>query len=401
MDVRIINNCEDSECRGLYGELVLQSIDDVNKIGEFVGKKYYIFNIGLNERYEILPTIIKYDFIQIIDCDFESKYLYFISCKEVKHQEKVSINLIRYSIVTGESKIMYSFEDDKSIIKNEKRMKIFVMDENHILVQNEYLKEDEFGNVLGFLDIDLVLIDVSDGKIRNIYDETLVASGIDTMIPIKRNVCIMKTGYSMIVDNRFDLIKENERPLERLAIINTNQFISDMLLNKKEVYCEPIDTIEKNGTYPYIKKFNELIVYSKVNMVSHLETVVVYNINDKNVKTYLNKDVFRSMDLLNPCILSDQKIYFIRYKDSQYFFMCGETGKTIYQLENCKLKQILNGLVIVERIQPKNLFRRAHSIIDIYRDLASEPVIKEEGSFVAAVSTNPDNMFVFTKNGRI
>lgn len=396
MDLRIISNSEEAVCEPLYGELVLQTVNDTHKFKEYGGKKYFIFNIGLNERYEILPTVRKYDFIKIINCDTFSKYLYFCSAKEIKHSQKFFINIIRYSVVTGNSKEIFTLEEDMDVLNKQKRIKIFALDESYILIQNEYQKEDEFGNSLGFMDIDISIADITTGKKRLISDKSLLKSGIDTIIPLIGNACLLKTGYSLIVDKRFDLIKESERPVEKLCMININQFISDLLLNKEQIYSEPIEKFEKNCTFPYIKKYHKHIIYSKVDMHTHIETLVVMTLEDKKIRTFTNKEVYRSHDLLNPCIINND-VYFITFKNGVYIFDDPDNAANNSKLENCKLKAIENSLVIVERNVPKTFLKKEHKCVEIYKNLSDDPIIHEKGSFVGAVSTNHDNLFIFTK----
>ena len=111
MDVRIVSNCDDAVYKPLYGELVLQISNGVNKIGPFISKKCHIFNVGLNERYEALSSVPKYDFIEIIDCEYNSKYIYFVSCNDIKPKGRMSVSVYKYSIVTGKSDIIYNFND--------------------------------------------------------------------------------------------------------------------------------------------------------------------------------------------------------------------------------------------------------------------------------------------------
>lgn len=399
MDVRIVSNCDDAVYKPLYGELVLQISNGVNKIGPFVSKKCHIFNVGLNERYEALSSVPKYDFIEIIDCEYNSKYIYFVSCNDIKPKGRMSVSVYKYSIVTGKSDIIYTFNDEYSDYVKEKRMKIFILDENYILVQTEYLRKDDYDNDLGYTDISVMLVDIKEETSQEILDNVIAHSGIDTVIPIRRNICLVKTGYSFMTDSRYDSIKPEERPTEYLAFININQFISDILLNKKQLHYEQIEKFDKDVTYPYVRLDDDYITYSKVNVAEHTETIVYYSLGDKSVRTFLNKQVFRASDLKSTALIDGEVHYCSKTADG-CIFTEADNPKKEHRITGCNILKIIHGIIITERIVPKGFIKKPYTVVELFKGFSSEPVIREKGTVADVLCTDKDNIFIFTRNDR-
>ena len=397
MDLRIVSNCDKGRYYPIYGEFVLQESDGVNYIGNFISKKYHIFNLGFNERYEILSSERKYDFIRIINCDFDSKDLYFASCKELKEPGMMSLSIFKFSIITGKSDVIYSYDDEIQKYYDNKRIKIYVLNEGYFLIQTSYKRYDEYNNDLGFVDITLELYDIKEKSSRIIDIPMLNKNGIDKIIPIKGNTCIIKTGYSMIKDNRYDLIKPEDRPLEQIGFININQFISDLLLNKKEFYFERIEKFESNVTYPYIHVEDNIISYSRVNYSEHSETIVYYDIDTKSIQTFRNNEAFRRADLLETYNINGKVYTLKKIDDLNYELINLKDPKNKHTFSGCKIVNITHGFVITERTVPKSLFRKPYDAVEVYKDLSDEPVISERGHVIDVIYTNKDNLYIFTR----
>ncbi len=396
MNVRIINNSLAKKYTEITKNLVLLTQDDTHQIGTFKGKKYYIYNIDKNEKYEILEEYRTFEFIEIVDCMYESKYLYFTACKTID-DAKQSIDIIRYNYVDNISEIIYGFYDDIIIYDSDKKTKIFVLDENYLIIQHEYLIENRAGNYQGYFDFELSFYSISERESIIVNDESFINNGIYGIWPLGHNICVIKTGYELLTDNRFHLLEADEVSNETIAIINVKQLISELLLKKQKVYMSVIDNCYYEKTFPYIKVVDNYVIYSKYNHGEKIEEVFFYDYTTKEKIKCSNKETYRNQDLLKPVIFFN-KPYILRTGEDNYEFLSLEKNKIMFSLsKSYKLRSISNGIIIAEIVRKSFITGKAKNYIEVFQELNSEPSFRECANYVSSVWGGKDELYIFTK----
>ena len=141
---------------------------------------------------------------------------------------------------------------------------------------------------------------------------------------------------------------------------------------------------------------DDYIIYSKVNYVEHNETVVYYNLKDKMLSSYKNKDVYRKSDLLETYLI-DNEVYGLKRMEDSYEFVDLKSKKNTHIITGCEIVKIMHGLIVTQRMVPKRLFRKPYEAVEIYRGFMDDPVISEKGHVVDVIYTGKDNLYIFTK----
>ena len=103
----------------------------------------------------------------------------------------------------------------------------FLYGTTNLIIQRAVARRNLQDNYEGFFDFSTILFNFVENKQIPIVDENLVLNGIDYIIPFTDNTCIMKTGFSLLEDDRHDLLSKEEASVESLIMINVQQFISD------------------------------------------------------------------------------------------------------------------------------------------------------------------------------
>ena len=118
---------------------------------------------------------------------------------------------------------------------------------------------------------------------------------------------------------------------EIIGIVNIKQFISELLLNQNNAFLEILDEGSEEITFPYIRQYDNDIVYSKVDVSKKIEEVIIYDYETKVKKVRLNSNITRISDLNHTYILNDTP-YIIKNTDKNTRLINLNTQKTDIKL---------------------------------------------------------------------
>ena len=266
MDIKILKNKDYQNGSLLNQNLLLETAESESRYDNIKKLVYNIYDFEKNIRYEILPRIEKHKLGEIINVSVASDFVYFFNVYEKENEEKQSISIIRYNYKTAKMECILTLEDDIEEYIRFKRLKVFVLNDLYLLVQQEYLRANLSESYAGFFDFEIDLYNIKDGQKYPVVDENLVNNGIDNMISISENLCVAKTGFSVLPDNRYNELTEDEASLEKISFVNISQLVSDMLIHKTDIVIDTFEQAFYKNTIPYIKKEGNFIIYSKVNI---------------------------------------------------------------------------------------------------------------------------------------
>ena len=408
VNIRLISKFENGKCIPIEEDLILQEIDDNYQLNSFTGKKLYIVDVVNNTRQEILPDMKKYNVASIYNSQGNKDYIFFATASRVD-EEDISISLIQYGISDGSEKIVFTFKENLVKLETIKTVKLFILDENYIYVQKESQKEthkplpidiinnDYLNTYNGILDIENYLYCVEDESIIEICDETIGKYGIDKVLPIDGNICAIKVGYSILEEYLYDSVDVDKLPKEIIGIINSKQFISDLVLKKEQVFIEKLDQGSATRTFPYMKYSEGNIVFSRVDIKNHKEEVVIYEYNSKVTKIRVNNNLVRISDLWHTYIINDSP-YLLSEKNESTELINLNTQKVEWKLgSDDSVKFIKSDIIIVEQHVKKGIFKKESYNIVAYKYPELHKVIfRERAKFVGCLITEEDDLLIFS-----
>ena len=309
MNINIINNAEGLNGKMLKNGCLLKIHEESSEFEGINLVKMTFYDLKKNARVELRPDIKKCNIIKIDDIQYNSNYIYFAGMIPVKDKcDIVKITIYRYDYVGSKlTDIVYEFEENLENYNNYMRTRMFIVNENYMFIQNEYLRANFTEEYEGYLDFELSMYDIKNDTTYKIHDEQLAQCGIMSFIPISANTCILKTGFSLDEDNRYKVLKKEEAVLESISFVNIGQMVSDILSGKHEVVLDTIDSVYYNATIPYLKTDGKYICYSKVKFDDKFEEeIVFYDYKTKKSLMCINNNIDEHLKLARTCIMCDK-----------------------------------------------------------------------------------------------
>lgn len=404
MEIKILQNFEWNFGQYLNDNYVLETLKYDSEFKSIKGVRYCLLNIETNERTEILPNIEKYEIGSIVDVCLEKKYLYFVNLEknysknaEDNNTEESKKNghilILRYNIFTGETETVYGFVDNLDGLNETRKIKIFIINDSYLILQNEYLVLSSSKMYSGFFKFNQRLYNIKDETEYIITDENFNINGIMDIIPVLENQCIIKTGYSLLEDNRYNLLEKDECSLEAVSFMNISQMISDLAINKGTVSLETIEQTYYNKTIPYIKRMDDYLVYSCVNNETKEEEVKFYNLITGEIKNCINQEVVRLSNMAKAYVLNSEP-YICIVKDNEISFLNLNTGKIDTKYDNgLKLCEIYSNLLIFTGTN-KNIFGKKKMFFDVISFPEGEQLLHEQSEYIDSFITNNDILYI-------
>lgn len=371
MELRVIRNCERGHYQKLHGR-ILQIIEEAGQTADFTEKRYYLYDVDNGTRTELLPGLHKYDFIKINDCIMDSEYAYFVIMEE-SNRETTHFSLIRYHIDSGEYSIIYQWEDHLYEYEEDKKCTIFIADINYILIQFEYLQENEDS------EYEYILYDISTKKSTPVLMDFILSDGLDVILPYSKNMCVLKTGKANGNNN--------------LYLINIKEMISDMLLNKDDIYREKLIETASDESVSFIKNYKNYIMIKKKSRESDNEEIIFYNYLTKEAKVC--KSTFGIMGY----IAKDMPYVVYNKKDSTEVYDV-DSKKTAASFDsNVDVRYICDGFLVAARHSQKGLLKKECDYTYVYtfneeNTGASKAVFSEKAEYIESIYID-ENLYVF------
>lgn len=394
MNIGIIKNTKHFDGISLKLNTVLQTIKEESEYPGILSVRYYLYQLDTVERVEICPNIKKYQVISIINASTDNEYVFFCSCYPLdngKHQ----INLIRYHFASDNYEIVYTFEDDISLYEDSKRMKAFVLDINHVIFQTEYLRSNATESCTGFFDFELTLYSMNEQMMYPIYDENFVNNGIDMIVGITQNLCAIKTGFSLLMDNRYQLLDKSEVSVEGISFANTQQLISDLKLKQRNIVIDAIDQAYYNKTFPYLMILGEYLIYSKVDNETKEEEVYFYHYMNKTVKTCINQNVESLSNLAKPYVIGGIPYIRLDHANGTEFVNLNTTKSDAKFNSDVTVEAVINNLFIVTTESKKNIIKKSSAYISVYQYPQMTILHREKAEYTNCISTGKDDIYIF------
>lgn len=392
MKIRIVKNAKNINSKMLFNNSVLRVEKEETGVEGVLKCRYFLYDIEKNEQSELLKDINKYNLIDIRDVEDSDEYVYFCSVDDIS-KEIVRINIIKYDIVTGIDEVIYTFEERMEKYLSYMQTKMFILNADFIIIQNEFLRANFTETLEGYFDFELHLFNVKEDKVYKIYDENLVANGISDMVYVTENVCAIKTGFSLLQEERYNLLSKSEVSVEAVSFVNVGQLVSDMMIMKQTIVLNTIEQAYFETTIPYIERNGAYLIYSKVNFEKREEEIVFYNYEKKESKLCINTNIYSESDLGKPVVMGG----------FPYLLHSTSKGVDFYNIEKNKVDASFDNSVIIESVtndfvitseRVKGLLGKEKDYINVYKYPLMNLVHKEKGIFKGCLAKEDDEIYI-------
>lgn len=371
MDIKLIRNFEEGRYCSVSKELLLQMIDDNYRLGRFNGKKIFMFNPVTNERFEVMPEVSKYDLSKIRFGVNEHDYIMFTSARLLNERE---VEILFYWYISSEDRasIVHTQTVELEKLGTEICLKTFVLDENYCLFETIY------SGSCG-IQYELILHDIKNDKDLRIENPMLVQYGIDKIIPLGGNQCAIKIGSS------------------KIGVINVKQFVSEIVLGLDNIYIDILDEEKEPVILPYMRKYDTCLVYSKMDLSSKSEEVIIYDYENKVKKVRFNSSMVNGSDLNNTYIINGVP-FMLKVTDKSTRLVNLNTQKTDIRLSaDVRVRYVRGDLIVTQRhVKKVSFMRKENYYIEVFRfpDM-HHAVFKTRGKYEGCV-VHFDDLLIFT-----
>lgn len=412
MEIKLLQNIDWRYGEYLKENLVLEKSEYESEFPYINRIKYELYNVETNERVEILPNIEKYNIGDIVNVSMSSDYIYFVNLYE-NNKNDVSdddsdhinniddingvISIIRYNILTKETDSVYSYNENISELNKTKRIKLFIVNNFYLIIQNEYLVQNSSQTYAGFFKFALKMYNLKDETEYIIADENFTKNGISNIIPLSETQAVIKTGFSLLEDNRYNVLEQEECSLEALSFVNISQMISDLIIGQTSVALETIEQAYYTNTISYVKKSKNYLIYSCINNETKEEEVKFYNLTNKEIKSCINQDVIRESDLANPYIINSEPYICIIKEDETSFLNLNTNKIELKNDEGLKLRKIFEDTVLFSGIATTLLTKKIKPFFDIISFPRGELLHHEQNEYVDSFMDENNNIYVIMK----
>lgn len=394
--LRIVRNAEGVNGVTLSNHSVLLVENKEDTWNGFNYQRYFMYNLESNTKTEIAPNIPKLNVIEIRDINRYPEYIYFSNfhCDG----DDIEIRIFRYSIQEKNCKNIYTIKDSLSKYQNTLKTKIFVLNEFYLLIQNEMLRSNLKENYEGYLDFELSMFNILQSETIRIADENLNANGISDIKLISENVCVLKSGYSLLKEERYKYLEKEEVSVESISFVYLGQLVSDIIISKSNIVMNTIEQTFYTTTIPYFKVKGNYLIYSKYNFEEKEETVVYYNYVTKESYVCINKTENEDIILAKTIIFNEKPYIMVETVSGIEFYNILDKKTDFVFRESDKFEYAVNDIIIGSS-EKKGLFGRTRKYINVYKYPGVSLVHSEKGKFIGCIVNDNDKIYILTKKG--
>lgn len=400
MDIKILKNFENYEKYSntmIRDNLVLERIELPKNDAGMGRVKYILFDVSNNSKKEIMPQVDKYDLGTIKNVSENSEYVYFFKCNHIKDSTS-QITLMRYNHTNEDREEIFTFEDDMTLYSVAKRLHVFILNDNYLFIQHEYMKTNRSENCQGFFEFQSFLYNYKDQQFYSVVDENLSANGISDMIPLSDGNCLIKTGYDLLTDDRYNYLEKDEVTVENISIVNISQLVSDILIMQTNILMNSIETAYYDVTIPSVEVKGKYIIYSKLNNKTHEEEVIFYDTESKEITNCINKNVISIENMAKRFIIGEEP-YICVIKKEAIEFVNLKKAKIEFKFDaSLDLLSVVNDMFVFSGVSKKFILKSEHSFFQVYGYPQKNLILKEKGECFE-VRSYEDTLYLFVKNG--
>lgn len=395
MNIRFLAQSEYFNGIHLKDDVILEKEYEDSPFKNLKKVRYFIYHLEENIRKEVLPRTEKVEVFNISDCTFRSDCIYFTEYDD-QYDGTYVFNIIKYNFVDDTWIKLISLKDDMSHYPYHKQIKIFVLNDSNLIIQRAIARRNLQDNYEGFFDFSTILFNFVENKQVPIVDENLILNGIDYIIPFTDNTCVMKTGFSLLEDDRHELLSKEEASVESLIMINVQQFISDLMLQQSNMVMQTIDQAFYDDTISNAKIVDNYLIYSKVNFEASEEKVIFLNLSTRENIECINQNVNSVNKLAKTFIINGvPHIRLDKEKRTEFFNLDSQQITVSFDISLNVV--FVNNNIIVTTEKKKGLLGGYKDYVYIHKYPSTDIVLYEKGKYIGAIASDDDTSYIFLK----
>lgn len=396
MEIKIVKNSSIENGKYLKNGFVLESIDFKSQYEDISMTRLFLYNIFDNTKIEIAPKLDKYVLGEIFNISNNSDFIYFITAS-VKDSDIYDACIMRYNFITAITEPVYSFNINMEDYNSIYRLKVFVLNDICILLQKDELVCNMAETFFDYNKHSLKLYNINEKIMYDVMDENFIKNGIECMYAVSDSTAIIKTGFSLLPDNKHNIYEKEEVSVETIAYITIGQLVSDIMIGQNNISTNIIDQAYYTRTFPNIKVVNEYLIYSAVNFDKREEEVFIYNTDTKEVKSCINQNVIRMSDLANIHFAINKLWIQLNRKDNIIFVNFDDMSNKIVFENDFEFEEIVGDVFVLKGKATKGLFKKTN--YDFFEIYAANNILllREKGIYLFGVSTEDNEIYIFVK----
>lgn len=296
MDIKVLKNFDVKKAEFVNKNLVLSFHEISDKqMGRFTARELFLINPDTNEKVIIAPEIDKYFPENVIYASANRDYVVFPTLQG--EPEAAVITWYIYKCYDGSIKQLHSMSIDLDVSEKTEFIKMFVLDEFHMLIQKENVTDD--GHKFTFK-----MYNSDNGVVSDVTIPRLVETGITQMEPLSDGICALKFGRSFTPDKPFGY-KPSGFNREIIGTVPVNKLISELAIDMDNRFVEVVEADNELTTLPYMKVAGSLIIYAVYYPSEEKEDIIIYDSESGNKKVRLNSRLSSINDLWHTFVIGD------------------------------------------------------------------------------------------------
>lgn len=271
---------------------------------------------------------------------------------------------------------------------------IYVLEYDFVIIEEIGHKDNELKSI--------TLRDFSVDKDISVKGSLLSRCGLYNIIPLEGNSCVFKFGRTKSLTADEDGVigaydEDCGDDYECIVVVNTRQFVSEMMLNPSEITMEVLDSADSDKTFTYMRCSGNRVIYSKFNRSTMSEEVVLYDFENKVKQIRINNDIKEASDLNYTYVINGNP-YTIRKDNDVTYLVNLNTQKEEYKLpSDMQIRYVINDVILVTRMKHGIPFiKKGVEYIEAYMfpDI-QHALLKKKAEFKDCI-INGDDLLVFT-----
>lgn len=387
MEIKVLQNLNEATGEPINENYILinEKIDD-KKVCTLSYSSLFLVDINTNEKTPIAENIDKLYLNNIFYASLDRDYIVFLGVKE--KEESLELTYYYYDIEEKEVRKIISFEESKEDCINNKQKQVFVLDKYNVLIQEEVKEENNYKLELINLQREVKIL---------ITIPFLVKNGIEKLIALPNNKCLLKIGKPFIAEpiNQNVEVKQSN---ECIGTVIINKFISELFINMDNQMITILEQAKENTTIPYVRFNGNQVIYAIYYPSEDREEIVLYDVeNDK--KTIRINTKTSNFDALMHSFVVNSNPYLISKSSSRHINIIDlNTQKPVIKLlAGDEVLFAIDDVVAIQTTK-KKVFSQPTPHIDIYRfpNIYEELVTTIKGEYLSSFISG-NNLMVLTK----
>lgn len=269
MDIKVLKNFDVSRAWFVNKNLVLSARNrEDKKLGGFVCQELMLINPDSNEKADVEPQLDKYLTENVIYACGNRDYIVFPTLN-TREDGTAVITWYLHKCYEGQSKQLHSVSVAFDELEKTLFIKVFVLDEFHMLIQTEKREAEESS-------FTCEMYNSESGVVSEVTIPGITESGIMCMTPLSEGICFLKFGRSFSPDKPF-AYKPKDFNREYIGMVSVNKFISELSIDMDNNFVEVLEESKEQSTLPYAKAVDSLIIYAIYYPSEEKEDIIIYD----------------------------------------------------------------------------------------------------------------------------